>query len=61
MCKVEFNITVNLWGFLSVSAILGVLFAMFVIYLGHKKTMKKLEIEAFKNKNMNSQTDVERS
>ena len=59
--KVELNMTVNLWAFLSVSAILGVLFAMFVVYLGHKKTMKKLEIEALKNKNMNSQTEVERS
>lgn len=51
---------VNLWFFLSVAVIFGVLFIMFVIYLGHKKTMKQLEIEASKNKNENSQTGAEK-
>ena len=40
----------NIWGFLTVSAIFGILFAMFVIYTSHKKTLKQLEIEALKNK-----------
>lgn len=40
---------INLWGFLSIAVIFSVLFAMFVIYLGHKKTMKQLEIKASKS------------
>ena len=47
--------TVNIWVFLSVSIIFGVLFAMFAIYIGHKKTLKQLEVEALKNKNENWQ------
>ena len=45
----EPSMNINLWGFLSIAVIFGVLFAMFVIYLGHKKTMKQLEMEASKS------------
>lgn len=38
----------NVWFFLSVSVIFGTIFIMFVIYLGHKKEMKKMELEALK-------------
>lgn len=37
---------INLWFFLSVMAITGVIFAMFVFYLDHQKRMKVLDIEA---------------
>ena len=51
---------VNLWGFLSVGVIFGVLFAMFVIYIDHKKTLKQLEIEALKNEKESFQVEVEK-
>jgi hypothetical protein len=57
----EFKMDMNLWGFLSVFVVLGFLFAMFVAYMGHKKTMKQLEIEALATKNENSQAGVEKS
>ncbi len=41
---------INLWAFLSICVIFGVGFAMLVLYLNHKKEMKKLEIEALKYK-----------
>ncbi|GAA0859527.1 hypothetical protein [Aliiglaciecola litoralis] len=43
--------TVNLWFFLTIGTILGVVFAIVVIYLNHVKAMKKLEIEALKYQN----------
>jgi hypothetical protein len=57
----EFKMYMNLWGFLSVFVVLGFLFAMFVAYTSHKKTMKQLEIEALATKNENSQAGVEKS
>ena len=48
----------NLWTFLSIGAVLGVLFAMFVVYINYKKTLKALEIEALKIENENSQATV---
>ena len=51
----------NLWGFLSVGVIFGILFAMFIIYLNHKETMKQLEIDALKNQNEHFKAGVEKS
>lgn len=42
--------TINIWGFLTVAVILGILFAMFAMYLGHKKALKQMEIDAQENK-----------
>jgi len=36
---------VNLWAFLTVCVVMSLGFVMFVIYLGHKKAMKQLEME----------------
>ncbi|MEM7128830.1 MAG: hypothetical protein AAF702_21025 [Chloroflexota bacterium] len=50
---------VNLWFFLSVVAVVGVVFAIFVINLDHKKKMKILEIEASMSKRELSLSNAE--
>lgn len=50
--------SVNLWFFLSVSVFMGLSFAIFVIYLSHKKEMKILEIEALKISVGNTAKDI---
>lgn len=50
--------SVNIWFFLSVFVVFGLLFAMYVMYLNHTKTMKQLEIEALKVENKKSQDET---
>lgn len=49
----------NLWFFLSVMAIAGVIFAMFAFYLDHQKKIKILEIEAATDKKESSISHAE--
>lgn len=51
----------NLWVFLSICVICGVLFAMFTTYLNHKEKLKQLELESLKYKGDNTKTDVNES
>lgn len=48
----------NLWVFLSICVICGVLFAMFTTYLNHKEKIKQLELESEKYKGSNTKADV---
>jgi len=47
----EINMNLNLWAFLSICVISSIFFTTFVIYLKHKETIKKLELDAIKDKN----------
>lgn len=42
--------TLNLWFFLSATAVAGAIFALSVLYLSHKRQMRILEIEALTGK-----------
>lgn len=50
---------INLWMFLSVAVVFGVSFLTIVVFTGHKKKLKELDIEAKRLENANLETLIE--
>lgn len=48
---------IGLWGFLSISVILGFLFIMFLIYTKFEKKQTQLKIDAIKNQDKQSKLE----